>query len=288
MLVHGELSMKGNRSLVIQDKSTDLASLCRLIRVKTIQLAYKTKTHHISSALSCVDILVALYFGFLRIFPNDPSCARRDRFILSKGHAALAFYSTLFYRGLLPLQSLHDYCKNGSELGQHPFRNTTIGIESTCGSLGHGLSFATGCALFAKHKNSPYRTVALLGDGELNEGSVWEAAMFAAHHRLSNLIAIIDKNEIQCLGRTKDILNMFPLDKKFRSFGWSVYEIDGHDIDKISKALQQFSANAEGPTVLIALTRKGKGVSFMEDTVEWHHRRMSSSDYEKALSELNE
>jgi transketolase len=231
-----------------------------------------------------VDLLVALHFGFLTAQTESD----RDYFILSKGHAALALYIVLAYRGLLSPAQLRAYCNDGSYLGQHPASNSSLGIEVTSGSLGHGLSIGAGCALVSSQMQSKSRTVVLLGDGELNEGAIWEAAAFAGYHKLRNLIAVIDNNSCQCLGPTTSILDMESLEEKLRAFRWEVSTVDGHDIEALLAVFKCTRFRKEQPLAIIGYTVKGRGISFMENVCEWHHRRMSEDEYYRALEELGE
>ena len=268
----------------INSADLELSELSRRVRVDALRLAYWTQTHHISPAFSCIDLLVGLYFKFLNIRINDD----HDYFILSKGHAALAFYIVLTFRGLIPASHLRKYCNYGSCLGQHPTANPAFGIEVSSGSLGLGLSIGAGCAFGIKQKQSKSRSVVLVGDGELNEGSMWEAIAFAGHHRLKNLILIIDRNSFQCLGTTRSILNLEPLKEKLKAFKWEVVSVSGHNHDDFLKVLSEYSNQTHKPLAIIANTIKGYGVSFMEDSFEWHHKIMTFEEFKKALKELKE
>lgn len=261
-----------------------LSELARRIRIDVLRLAFWTQTNHIGPSLSCVDLLTALYFGFL----TTQGKIDRDYFILSKGHAALALYVVLAYRGLLSAALLRAYCNDGSFLGQHPTSNSSMGIDVTSGSLGHGLSIGAGCALASAKMRSKSRTVVLMGDGELNEGSVWEAAAFAGHHKLQSLIAVIDNNSCQCLGPVNSILNMEPIEEKFKTFRWEVATVNGHDLEAITAIFKCSQFHKEQPLAIIGRTVKGWGVSFMENNCEWHHRRLSEEEYHLALEELEE
>lgn len=239
---------------------------------------------HIGSALSVADILAALYGGILRIESLDD--LERDRFILSKGHAALALYAALHLAGFLSEELLDTYCGDGSLLGVHP-ENELAGVDFSTGSLGHGLSMGAGAALGARLQRSARRVFVLASDAELNEGSSWEAMMFAAHHRLSNLVAIVDVNGQQALGYTADVLSLEPLAERFRAFGCDVVEIDGHDPKAIADTVAELDCRSEGaPHVLIARTTFGKGVSFMEGRIHWHYWPMSEDEYRRATAEL--
>jgi len=238
---------------------------------------------HIGSALSIVDIIVSLYSKALQIFqPDDPE---RDRFILSKGHAVLALYAALFLKGWLKEEKLNSYCGDASMLGVHP-EHTLPGVDFSTGSLGQGLSMGTGSALAAHLQGSSRRVFVLVSDAECNEGSLWEAVMFAAHHNLSNLIVIVDLNGQQALGYTKDILSPSPLSDRWRAFNWDVHEVDGHNATQMSNTIARLNTRSGGPHVLIAQTVFGKGVSFMENQIKWHYLPMSEGEYQLALNEV--
>ena len=252
------------------------------LRRIVLEESKRANVGHIGSALSIADIIAVLYADVLRIdHPEDPE---RDRFVLSKGHAALALYAALTLKGFLSRQELTSFCDDGSLLGVHPERDLA-GVDFTTGSLGHGLSFAAGAALAARLDGSDRRSYALLSDAECNEGAVWEAVMFAAHHRLSSLIAIIDCNGQQALGKTADVLQMEPQADRWQSFGWRSIEVDGHDPDALKTAFAE-AAEGETPCVILARTSAGKGVSFMEGQVQWHYLPMSDEQYAHALAEV--
>jgi len=257
------------------------------IRKKIVKMHAISNTSHIGSALSCVDILAGLYFSILRIDPKNPNYKNRDRFILSKGHAASALYATLAQRGFFSEEILEQYCIDGGKLSGHSTKACVPGVEASTGSLGHGLSIGIGMALAAKYDASKYRVFVLLSDGECDEGSVWEAAMFASHHKLDNLIAIIDYNKIQAFGRTKEVLNLEPFVDKWKAFGWEVKEIDGHDFQEILHVLKGIPFKEGKPSIAIAHTVKGKGISFMEDEVLWHYKSPNKEQLEIALRELS-
>ncbi len=261
--------------------------LSKKVRRSILDIIYKTKSPHIGSSFSSVEILVSLYFKVLSVSPENPFNPNRDRFILSKGHACPAFYAVLAERGFLTEEDLKGFAVNDGVLEQHPTRDVKRGIEVSTGSLGHGLSMGIGMALAAKRDKKNYEIYVLLSDGELDEGSVWEAAMFASHHGLDNLVAIVDYNKIQALGYTKDIINLEPLSQRWSSFGWAVREIDGHDFGHIFEALGSIPFSAGKPSIIIAHTVKGKGVSFMEDKVLWHYRAPDDEEYQIALKELS-
>jgi transketolase len=256
----------------------------RRLRRIILDQSKRANVGHIGSALSVADILAALYSGILRVeAPDDPD---RDRFILSKGHAALALYGALHLAGFLDERTLDTYCADGSLLGVHPER-ALPGVDFSTGSLGHGLSMGAGAALGARLQGSSRRAFVLLSDAELNEGSTWEAVMFAAHHSLWNLAAIVDLNGQQALGYTEDVLSLPGLPDRFRAFGWNALEVDGHDRAAIRNALSDFGRMpAAGPRVLVARTTFGKGVSFMENQIHWHYWPMSDEQYQRALAEV--
>jgi transketolase len=250
------------------------AELRRLI----LEQAHRAGVGHIGSALSVVELLVAL-FRVLRGAPDEPD---RDRFVLSKGHAALALYAALHAAGRLPREQLETYCSDGTLLGTHP-EHELPGVDFSSGSLGHGLPIAAGAALAARIEGSGRRAFVLVSDAECNEGSLWEAAMFAAHHRLANLVAVVDANGQQALGHTKDVLDLEPLTERFAEFGWDAVEVDGHDVDALAAAL---GAADDRPRAVVARTTFGKGVAYMEGLVKWHYWPMSDADYERALAEV--
>ena len=255
------------------------------IRRIIIEESKRANVGHIGSALSIADTIAVLFDGVLQVpAPDDPV---RDRFILSKGHAALALYAALYLKGILSRDQLQTYCADGSLLGVHPESNLN-GVDFSTGSLGHGLAFGAGVALAAKMSKADYRAFVLVSDAECNEGSLWEAVMFAAHHRLSNLVAIVDDNGQQALGPTKDVLDLSPLGNKFRAFGWDVREVDGHNRKELGEALDKLCAATAVPGVVIAKTVCGKGVSFMEGKVEWHYLPLSDEQYAQAINELEE
>lgn len=260
--------------------------LSKRIRKTILDMIYKTKSPHIGSSFSIVEALVALYFKFLNISPDDTFDPERDRFILSKGHGCPAFYAVLAERGFISREELNGFAVNDGILEQHPSRDLIKGIEVSTGSLGHGLSIGTGMALACKVDKKQYKVYVLLSDGELNEGSVWEAIMFAGHHKLNNLAAFVDYNKIQALGCVRDIIDLEPLGEKWRSFGWCVQEIDGHNFEQIFNSLNSLSS--EKPNVIILNTVKGKGVSFMENQLLWHYRAPNDEEYELALKELSQ
>lgn len=256
----------------------------RAIRRIILDQCYRANVGHIGSALSVADIVAVLYSGVLRgAGPCDPN---RDRFVLAKGHAALTLYAALHLRGWLDDAALDSYCANGSLLGVHPEHHLP-GVDFSTGSLGQGLSVAAGCALAARVAGSRRRAFALLSDAECNEGAVWEAAMFAGHHRLANLVAIIDLNGQQALGYTADVLCLDSIVDKWRAFGWNVLEVDGHDVAALNAALVSLDTTSGRPHALIAHTLLGKGVSFMQRQIAWHYSPMTPDQYEQALYEIS-
>jgi transketolase len=264
------------------DHAISAAELAACIRRDVIEQSKRAGVGHIGSSLSIADLVAAVFTGPFRFRPEDDP--DRDRFVLSKGHAVLALYSALHQTGCLSREQLESFGTDGTELAGHP-EHTLTGIDFSTGSLGQGLSMATGCALAGQLQSSDRRTVALLSDAECDEGSVWEAAMFAAHHRLDRLLAIIDVNGQQALGYTEDVLSLEPLRDRWRSFGWDVVEVDGHDHDALAEAIAAPASG--GPRVLLASTVFGKGISYMERRIEWHYLPMSDEHYEQAIGELD-
>jgi len=267
-------------------EEVSFGTLSRKIRSEIIETAHTTETIHVGGSLSCVDILVTLYFNCMSIRPNEPDWPDRDRFILSKGHAALALYTVLAHRGYFPLDEVRSFNRENSRYTEHPVWKNLPGIDATSGSLGHGLGIGCGMAIAARLQKRAYRTFVLMSDGECNEGSVWEAALFAPKHHLGNLIAIVDYNKWQACGRSDDIMNITPLKEKFASFGWEAYDVDGHDQNALLRILGAINPTSGKPIAIIANTVKGKGVSFMEDDNNWHYRIPSADDVKNAHREL--
>ena len=268
------------------DKSRCKA-LAKRIRQHVVRMTHRAKSSHVGTSLSMADLLAVLYGEILRVKPDQPDWPDRDRFILSKGHGAAGAYAALAERGFFPLQqALETYYQNGSALAGHITHTGVPGVDASTGSLGHGLSIACGMALVGKRDGRPYRAFALLSDGECDEGSTWEAVLFAPHHHLDNLVAIVDYNKIQSLGRVSEVLDLEPLGEKWRSFGWAVREIDGHDVEQIHRALLAVPFEPGRPSCIIAHTVKGKGVSFMEDKLAWHYQPPNDQELEQALAEL--
>lgn len=267
-------------------KSADLETLARRLRGTLIELSSRTKTAHLGSCLSCLDILLAFYWQFLNIDPADPHHPHRDRLIFSKGHAAMALYTVLADKGFFSPELLAQLNQPGSIMWEHPVYGTLPGVEVTAGSLGHGLPLAAGLALAAKIQGQPQRVVALMSDGECNEGAVWEAAMFAPAQRLDNLIAVVDYNKWQATGRSNEVLALSPLADKWRAFGWQTFEVDGHNPAALTALLSVLPVGGGKPVAVVAHTVKGKGVSFMEDDNNWHYRIPSVDEVQQAKQEL--
>lgn len=262
-----------------------LEELSKQIRREVLTMVYQSKSSHLGCSLGIVDILITLYFKVLRINPKKPSDETRDRFLLSKGHAAAALYAVLAKRGFFSKSHLSIYFRDGSKLAGHVTLGSLPGIEATFGSLGHGLSLGIGMSLAIKHRNLPSKVYVLIGDGECAEGSIWEAVNFAGHHKINNLICIVDNNNLQIMGRGSDILNSLPFEDKFKGFGWDVKWVDGHEFLALSKILQPQIMSK--PLAIIASTIKGKGISFMENIVEWHGKCPTDEEYKLALKELS-
>lgn len=281
-------SAKEKRTQGAEFLTSDPSAVARYIRVRAARMIHRAKSSHIGSAFSMADLLAVLYTKTLRIDPKRPDWAGRDRFVLSKGHACAPLYAILAMRGFFPDDWLDDFYNDGAHLVGHATHVGVPGVEVSTGSLGHGLPIACGMALVGKRDGSPYRVFTLLSDGECDEGSVWEAALFAPHHRLDNLIVIIDYNKIQSLGTVKEVLDLEPLAAKWQAFGWAVREIDGHNVQEIERAMTAVPFEAGKPTCVVAHTVKGKGVSFMENKLLWHYRSPNHDEMAKALAELGE
>jgi len=250
-------------------------------------MTHRAKSAHVGSALSIADIVAFVYQEILRVDPGRPDWPDRDRFILSKGHGCATLYAVLAERGFFPLQWLESFYQDNSLLAGHATHDGVPGVEVSTGSLGHGLSIACGMALAGKRDQRRYRAFVVLSDGECDEGSTWEAVLFAPHHRLDNLVAIVDYNKIQSFGTVPDVLNLEPLGAKWTAFGWAVREIDGHDASEISRVLRTVPFVPGRPSCVVAHTVKGKGVSFMENQVLWHYRPPSGEELAQALAELD-
>ena len=279
------LSKHFNAELAESGWKNDTRDLAKNVRANVLRMVHASNASHVGSCLSMADMLAVLYGRVLKVFPGEPKHPLRDRLIVSKGHAAAALYAVLAECGFFPREWLDRFCENGSPLTGH-VSHEVPGVELSTGSLGHGLSVGAGFALASKIDHSPWRSFVIQSDGECDEGSIWEAAMFAAHHRLDNLVLLIDYNKIQSFGRVKDVLALEPFAEKWASFGWAPHEIDGHDHDALSNALTNLPFENGKPSVLICHTVKGKGVSFMEDQLAWHYRSPDTKQLAEALAEL--
>ncbi len=284
---HGEISSRVAPGITRLNVSVgELKERARNLRRDAIRMIAAAGSGHPGGSLSAADVITALYFKVLRHDPLNPQWPDRDRFILSKGHAAPILYAALAESGYFPVEELLTLRKLDSRLQGHTDRNLTPGVEMSAGALGQGLSFSVGVALAAKLDRRYYHVYVLLSDGECDEGQTWEAALSAAHFRLDNLVAIVDRNRLQLSGWTREIMNLEPFAQKWQSFGWHTIEIDGHDFDQILAALQECQNTKAKPTVIIARTTKGKGVSFMENNVAFHGKAPTPEEAEKALKEL--
>jgi len=270
----------------VSKSAAELKQLSRQIRASVLEMITTAGSGHPGGSLSAADIVTALYFSKMKHFPKDPENPERDKFVLSKGHACPLLYAVLAEAGYFPKEELSKLRQFGSMLQGHPDRNKTPGVEASTGSLGQGLSIANGIALGDRLSKRTSRTYCLLGCGESQEGQVWEAAMSAAHFKLDNLVAIVDNNRLQIDGKTCDVMNIEPLAEKWKAFGWNVLEIDGHNFGQILEALNEAEKCKGKPTVLVAKTVKGKGVSFMENVCDYHGKAPSQEELAKALGEL--
>ena len=256
------------------------------VRKGIVSSVHSAKAGHPGGSLSAADIFTYLYFEEMNIDPKDPKKADRDRFVLSKGHTAPGYYSTLAHRGFFPVEDLTTLRKVGSYLQGHPDMKHIPGVDMSSGSLGQGISAAVGMAISAKLSNDDYRVYTLLGDGEIQEGQVWEASMLAGHRKLDNLVVIVDNNNLQIDGKITDVNSPYPIDKKFEAFNFHVINIDGNDFDQIEAAFKEARKTKGMPTAIIAKTIKGKGVSFMEDQAGWHGKAPNDEQYAQAMEEL--
>lgn len=262
-----------------------LSELCRRVRVHVIEMTSEAGSGHPGGSLSCTEIMVSLFFHEMRHDPQNPSWDGRDRFVLSKGHVAPVYYAALAEAGYFPVEELKTLRKLGSRLQGHPSYGKLPGIEMSTGSLGQGMSVANGMALAARLDDMDYRVYCLCGDGEMQSGQNWEAGMLASHYKLDNLVVFLDRNKLQIMGRTEDIMALEPLGDKWRSFGWNVLEIDGHDIRQILDACET-AKTLTGPVMIIADTVKGRGVSFMENNCGFHGKCCNCDEKKKAMEEL--
>lgn len=268
--------------------TSDPAVLAWLIRRHGLEMTHLSKGSHIGAIFSLAELMAVLYTRALNVDPANPSAPDRDRMILSKGHAGAAVYAALAERGFFPVEELKTHYQNGSRLSGHVSHKGVPGVEMSTGSLGHGLATAAGMAMGARLDGKTWRTWCVLGDGECDEGSVWEAALQAAHYGLDNLVAVVDHNRMQSLDFCENTIRLEPFAEKWRAFGWRAIEVDGHDITALTEAMEQAKAalGSGKPTVIIADTVKGKGVSFMENNILWHYRSPQGEEYEAALKEL--
>lgn len=264
----------------------ELAEKARRIRINALKAIHAAKSGHPGGSLSSADILATLYFGELNIDPKNPKMVDRDKFVLSKGHAVPALYAALGERGFYEVSEMMTLRQVGSKFQGHPNMSKVPGIEMSTGSLGQGFSAAVGMAVAGKIDKNPGRVYVLTGDGELQEGIVWEAAMQASHRKLDNLVAIVDLNGLQIDGKVSDVKCVCPVDEKFRSFGWNVINVDGHNFEELTTAFSEAKSSKGAPTAIIAHTHKGKGVSFMEDNAGWHGKAPSDEELATAIEEL--
>lgn len=274
-------------NIMEEAKKRELQRIACKIRMGVLEAVHSAKSGHPGGSLSIADDLAYLYFVEMNIDPQNPEWMGRDRFVLSKGHCAPALYAALALKGYFPVEELKKLRKVNAMLQGHPDMKGTPGIDMSTGSLGQGISAACGMALSAKLSNENYRTYAILGDGELEEGMVWEAAMFAAHYKLDNLTAIVDYNGLQIDGKLSEVCSPEPIPEKFAAFGWHVIRIDAHDFDEIEAAINEAKNTKEHPTVIVQNSVKGKGVSFMENNVAWHGKGPNDVEFAKAMEELN-
>ncbi|MEY2539374.1 MAG: transketolase [Verrucomicrobiota bacterium] len=267
-------------------ENISISEFARRIRKHVIQMTSRANSSHIGSCLSMTDILATLYGKILKFDAKRPDWSDRDRLLLSKGHGCAALYAALAETGYFPKEWLDTYYLNGTHLAGHATHKGTPGVELSTGSLGHALPVACGMTLAGKRDGKSYRAFVILSDGECDEGSNWEAALFAPHHKLDNLVVIIDYNKIQSLGRVKEVIDLDPLPDKWHAFGWGVREIDGHDLKALDEALTAVPLKADRPSCIVAHTVKGKGVSFMEDKLLWHYTAPKGDELPKALAEI--
>ena len=257
------------------------------VRIGIIEGVHSAKAGHPGGSLSAADLMTYLYLGRLNVDPNDPNFPDRDRVVLSKGHSAPALYAALAMRGFFPMEEMKTLRKIDSRLQGHPDCLKIPGVDASTGSLGQGISIACGMALSGKISSAHYKVYAILGDGELDEGEVWEAAMFAAHYQLDNLVAVVDNNDMQIDGKIGDVMSPYPITDKFEAFGWNVITINGHDFKEMEHAFDMAERVMQKPTVIIMRTTKGKGVSYMENVLDWHGKAPNDEEYEVAMNDLN-
>jgi len=269
------------------EKNRMLRQKSILYRKTVLDMIYKARAGHTGGSLSCIDILNVLYNHVMNISPQNFTQVNRDHYIHSKGHSVEALYAVLADKGFFPIELLGNVEQYSSDFIGHPTRSVS-GIEQNTGALGHGLSVAVGMALAAKKDGRPDRVFTVLGDGELTEGSIWEASASAAHYRLDNLVGIIDRNTLQITGRTENVMNMEPLEEKFSAFGFAVHHVDGNDVEELAALFESLPFETGKPNLVLAHTIKGKGISFMEDKIQWHHRVPTDAEYAAAFLELEE
>lgn len=262
-----------------------LKEKAKQIRKDLVTMIYEAKTGHIGGSLSSTDIMTVLYYSIMKVKPENPKWEDRDRFILSKGHSVEGYYCILADKGFFPKEKLKTFSKFGSTLIGHP-NNKNAGVEMNTGALGHGLPIAVGMALAAKLDKKDYKVFTVMGDGEQAEGSVWEAAMSGAHYKLDNLVAIVDRNKLQISGCTEDVMCLEPLEDKWSSFGWDVIAVDGNDVEELQELFLSLPRVQGKPTLVMAYTTKGKGVSFMENQAKWHHGNPNQEEFNGAMKEL--
>jgi transketolase len=266
---------------------TNYAEIAKSLRREIITMLHRANGSFAGGALSCIDIITVLFHGFMRFNPQNPKDPNRDMFILSKGHSSSALYAGLYSVGMIDRETLATYGMDGSSLIIHPKKDSYPGVDVSSGALGHGIALGTGSALAARIMGNDARVFVLMGDGECNEGSVWENAAFASRQRLGNLTVVVDRNRLQGCGYDKDVLNYGDMGEKFRAFGFRVIDIDGHNYDEIEGALQQAVSSDQGmPAAIIAETIKGKGVSFMENRLEWHYKSLNDEQFNTGMGEL--
>ena len=265
----------------------ELEKISKKVRRHIVEMVYTAKSGHPGGSLSVADILTVIYFNQMNITAENSKNEKRDRFVLSKGHCTPALYATLAERGFFEVEKLKEFRNIKSNLQGHPDMNKINGVDMTSGSLGQGLSVANGMAIASKLENEDYRVYCVVGDGEIQEGQIWEACMSSAHYKLDNLCLIVDNNNLQIDGTVKDVMNIYPLKEKFESFGFKVYEIDGNNIEEIIDAFEKCKTVKNKPSVIIAKTIIGKGISFMENNHKWHGKAPSLEEYNKAMEELN-
>lgn len=270
----------------MENKALELQKIATEIRLGIVEAVFNAKSGHPGGALSSADILACLYFDELNVDVKNPKWDGRDRFVLSKGHSCPGLYSALALKGFFPAEELKSFRHTGALLQGHPDMKATAGVDMSAGSLGQGFSCACGMALAGKIDNKDYRVYALLGDGESQEGQVWEAIMFGAHYKLDNLCLIIDNNGLQIDGRVEDVMNTMPYEEKLEAFGWNVITIDGHNIEEILGAFKKARETKGKPSAIVARTIKGKGVSFMENQASWHGKAPNEEQYNQAMAEL--